>query len=84
MKPTIEMLRPCIVDDRKGLFHGWYYVAEVVEPSIRVGGHMGGQLAATLGMVEFENGEIQLIRPTSIKFIGSRRLMQEYCFEEEK
>ena len=45
---------------------------------------MGGQLAATLGMVEFENGEIQLIRPTSIKFIGSRRLMQEYCFEEEK
>lgn len=41
MKPTIEALRPCIVDNRKGLFHGWYYYAEVLEPSIRVGGHMG-------------------------------------------
>lgn len=84
MKATIDALRPCIVDDRKGLFRGWYYYAELVEPSIRVGGHMGGQLATTLGMVEFENGEIQLISPTSIKFIGSRRLMQEYCFEEDK
>lgn len=83
MKPTIEALRPCIVDDRKGLFHGWYYYAEVLEPSIMVGGHMGGPIATTLGIVEFENGEIQLIRPTSIKFIGSRRLMQEYCFEED-
>ncbi len=84
MKPTIEALRPCTVDDRKGLFHGWYYYAEVFEPSISLGGHIGGPIATTLGMVEFENGEIQLIRPTSIRFIGSRRLMQEYCFEEDK
>lgn len=83
MRPTIEALRPCIVDNRKGLFHGWYYYAEVLEPSIRVGGHMGGQLATTLGIVEFENGKVDLIGPTSIRFIGSRGLMQEYCFEED-
>lgn len=82
--PMMNELRPCFIGDKKGLFHGWFYSAEVVAPSLMVGGHNGGQLATTRGMVEMPTGEIVLAFPTDIRFVGSERLMREYCYEEEK
>lgn len=80
--PTYKRLRPCTVNGQKALFHGWYYSAEVIAPSMMVGGHNGGQLACTFGIIELETGDVKLCNVTEIKFVGSKDLMSEYCFKE--
>lgn len=75
-------LRPCLVKGEKGLFHEWEQFQEIIPPSPLVGGHNGGVIGRTLGLVEFENGEIRRIEPTMIKFTDTN--FTEYCFEEIK
>lgn len=85
--------RPCLVCDRwdkkrkdvvKALFHCWIHKSEVVSPSPMIGGHSGGVVSGVLGLVEYEDGTINQIYPSRIKFLDTSGLMSEICFEEEK
>ena len=43
--------RPCVVDGKKAVFHRWFDVCRVVEPSPMIGGAPGGQIQRTYGLV---------------------------------
>jgi hypothetical protein len=73
-------LRPCIVKDRKALFHKWSDKSRIVEPSPMIGGHNGGILKYTVGIIEYEDGVVTECYPHEIKFTDTK--IKEYCFEE--
>lgn len=73
--------RPCYVDGKKALFHRWENRVEVVEPSIMVGGHPGGQIKRTCAIVEYEDGRIESVYPTKVRFVPGK--MNDYSFGEE-
>lgn len=60
--------RACYVANKKAMFHTWSHEKEVIGPSPMVGGHNGGEIARTLGIVEFEDGSVKLVHPERIKF----------------
>lgn len=46
-------MRPCIVQNKyKALFHRWEDRADVIDPSMSIGGAPGGQITRTLAIVE--------------------------------
>ena len=75
-----EAFRCCEVTTRKsktiqkGYFHCWSDVSEIVSPSIMQGGHGGGVVRQTFGIVELENGEIQRFYPEEIRFTEKPRV----------
>lgn len=73
-------LRPCIVKNRKALFHKWNDKSKILEPSPMVGGHGGGILKYTVGIIEYEDGVVTECYPYEIRFIGAK--FMEYCFED--
>ena len=80
-------LRPCYVilnknKKKKALFHCWSYISNVVPPSIMVGGHPGGTVSYTLGVVEYEDGSIDQVDPISVQFIPGA--FKDYAFDDEK
>lgn len=79
MKIEVE-LRPCIVDDRKALFHKWIDKSTIVEPSPMMGGHNGGVLKFTVGIIELEDGTVEERYPYKIKFLDNK--IKDYCFNE--
>ncbi len=74
--------RPCIVKGKKALFHRWQTISQVVAPSYMVGGHPGGQLTETVGIVEYEDGTIGQPFPASIRFCDPPH--KDFYFGEEK
>lgn len=62
-------LRPCIVNGLKSLFHGWEQRSEVIPPSPLKGGHSGGEIKLTLGIIEREDGTIHKAYPEEIRFV---------------
>lgn len=80
MNLKIDMgLRPCIVNDKKALFHRWNEISNVVDASPFIGGHPGGIIKFTRGIIEYEDGTISECNPTEIRFVD--RIFNEYCFE---
>lgn len=91
-----NILRPCLVQtyrldeirrrhmvedvQKKALFHQWMNKSEIYPPSAMVGGHPGGIVSGTLGIVEFEDGKIAEVNPTDITFIDHK--FDEYAFGE--
>lgn len=75
--------RPCLVDGKKALFHRWSVKAEVVGESPLRGGHSGGQLMGTLGIVEFEDGTVGEYYPNRIKFLDSKNLFSELAWDSK-
>lgn len=76
------MTRPCIArPGRKALFHGFVNVAEVVAPSIMVGGHPGGQLQNTYALLEFENGCLSMEPVNSIIMLDSAERFATHDWE---
>lgn len=73
-------LRPCIVKDRKALFHRWSDKSEIVAPSPMVGGHNGGVIRITVGIIEYEDGVITECYPYEIRFVDT--VFNEYCFRD--
>lgn len=53
---------------KKALFHCWSFNSKVVEPSLMIGGHPGGTVAYTTGIVELEDGKVVNLFPEHIKF----------------
>lgn len=79
MKIEVE-LRPCRIEDKRALFHKWSDKSRIVEPSMRIGGHAGGILKFTVGIIEYENGEIDEVLPNAIKFLDEKH--KDFCFKE--
>lgn len=65
MIPCTVKLKDCVINAK---FHKWVDHAWVVAPSIMVGGAPGGQMAYTTGLVEYEDGTMHEVEPTSICF----------------
>lgn len=75
-------VRPVLIDGiDKGLFHAWSHVSQIVPPSLLQGGHNGGVVSETFGIVELENGEIARYTPIRIRFLDSDAKFKEYCWE---
>lgn len=66
----------CIVNGEKCLFHCWEQWSNVIEPSLMIGGHPGGQISQVFGICEFEDGTVKRIDPSNIKF--DRRRMDRW------
>lgn len=64
--------RPCIclTSDgfKKCLFHCWSNESYIVGPSLMVGGHNGGTVSNTVGILEFEDGSIKKVNPNDFRF----------------
>lgn len=56
---------------RKALFHKWDEIKQVIDASPMIGGHPGGQIAYTLGIVEFMDGTVGQVSPGYIKFLDT-------------
>ncbi|MDL2238159.1 hypothetical protein LJC56_10115 [Christensenellaceae bacterium OttesenSCG-928-K19] len=65
-------LRPCIVGCKSALFHKWADKSEIVYPSPMVGGHGGGVVAETVGIVEYTDGTIGEVQPAHIRFVDDK------------
>lgn len=78
-------LRPCVLtkysdgSKYKALFHGWVHHSDVIPPSNVVGGHKGGQVSDVYGLVELEDGSVEIVSPKSIRFLDS--LFNDYAWE---
>lgn len=62
--------RPCIVRNKKALFHKWVHTKDLLGQEFEV------------GLVEYENGQIGETTPNSIKFCDAK--LDEYCFTKEE
>ena len=65
--------------EKKALFHHWSQWSDVIPPSILKGGHKGGQISETYGIVEFEDGTVQSVYPNLIRFLDNPFI--EYTWE---
>lgn len=72
---------------KKGLFHGWNFTSNVVEPLPMINGHPGdiisytsGIISYTSGIVELEDGKIVCVMPNNITFADSP--FKEYSWGE--
>ena len=52
---------------KKIKLHGVFQFANVVEPSIMMGGHNGGQVSYPIAVIEHENGDFEYVQPYQIK-----------------
>lgn len=73
-------LRPCFVKGKKALFHCWEPKMQVVGESMLRGGHSAGQLAVTVGIVEYDDGTVHECYPYEIRFCDDK--VKEYYFPE--
>ena len=64
--------RPCVVNNKKAVFHRWHEFCNVVEAGIAVGSHPAGQIKYTLGTVEYEDGTIEEVAPHKIQFCDDK------------
>ena len=68
--------RQCVVITREkneireqvAVFHRWHERFFVIEPSLMVGGGSGGQGSLMFAIVEYENGQIDMVIADSIRF----------------
>lgn len=73
--------RPCMVGDKRALFHRWEDKSEIVPPSNLRGGHCGGVVRCSLAIVEFEDWHIAEAYPHNVRFLDSECLFSRYSFE---
>ena len=80
------MLRPCLVNGRKALFHRWMERRWLVDASPLQGGHPGGLCAMTMALVEDERGQIREVYPREVHFLDTHWQMAEFeaCYYREE
>lgn len=74
--------RPCYVKGQKALFHRWTENRTIIEPSALKGGHSGGEIAFTKGIIEYEGGQVAEVSPCEICFYDNT--IDEYAFRPDK
>lgn len=57
---------------KRALFHGWDGIKQVIDASPMIGGHPGGQISYTMGIVEFMDGTMGEVYPGYIKFLDTK------------
>lgn len=77
-KQMLDCLRPCYISKKafkngpkKAIFHGWI---ELKSPN----------MTQILALVEYEDGVIEQVKPTSIIFTDSKWLFDEFYWPEEE
>ena len=60
--------RPCYYEGKRAMFHSWSEHREAISESPMVGGHPAGIIAATLAIIELEDGTVKEVYPEKIKF----------------
>lgn len=77
-------VRPCIVtqngEEKKALFHIWNNFAKPVAADVYAGGCPEGQISIVFGIVEYEDGSVDEVRPAQIRFVDNK--IKGYAFEE--
>ena len=67
-------LRMCVVMGKKAFFHKWSEISKLVDPSPLLGGHSGGVVRITVGIIEYEeDGTVHEAYPYEIRFIDIER-----------
>ncbi len=61
-----QELRPCYINRKKALFHRWVHTKNLLGQEFEV------------GIVEYENGQIEEVTPNNIKFCDDK--LKEYSF----
>ena len=61
--------RPCMVKEKRALFHGWVHTKNLLGQEFEV------------GIVEYEDGKAEEVTPNNIKFCDDK--LKEYTFEEK-
>lgn len=56
---------------KRALFHGWDGIKQVIDASPMIGGHPGGQIAYTKGIVEYMDGTVDRVYPEYIRFLDT-------------
>lgn len=90
---TSSEYRPCYVTpaisygtkhpkEQKALFHKWVLEQQPIPAGLSIGSHPGGQLSQVLGLVELEDGSVQLVAPIKIRFIDTQSYMEQLCYDE--
>lgn len=78
-------VRPCMVKfknkEKKALFHRWEDKAYPIGESALIGGHTAGQMWGVYGIVEMEDGKIEEVYPSSIRFLDKQ--VDQYSYEEK-
>lgn len=78
-------VRPCIVtqngEEKKALFHIWNNFAKPVAADVYAGGCPEGQISIVFGIVEYEDGSVDEVRPAQIRFVDNK--IKDYAFEED-
>ena len=70
--------RLCMVDkevkreEKKALFHRWVEERQLMDASPMIGGHPGGEIATTLAIVEYMDGQVDKVPPASIRFLDTQ------------
>lgn len=67
--------RTCLVEGVKALFHKWVDYEKPVSESILVGGAPAGIIKFTLGLIEYEDGTVNLVPPVTIKFCDTPHIV---------
>jgi len=65
-------MRECLVKNRKAFFHKWEHKADVVAPSMTIGGAPGGQVEYDVAIIEYEDGIVTECYPYEVQFIDRR------------
>jgi len=78
---TKSEYRTCVVKGRNVLFHTWEEKSSIVEPSKMMGGHDGGVIRTTVGIIEYEDGIVTECYPYEIRFTDNK--FKDYHFKEE-
>lgn len=68
----MKSLRPCIVASNKAYFHKWINKSKIVDPSPMIGGHRGGVVSFTVGIIEYEDGVVHECNPYEIRFTDNK------------
>lgn len=68
-------IRPCFANEKKALFHMW---AENCEVILRLNGK-ADSIKKVMGIVEFEDGSVNMVYPQHIKFLDGK--FHDYIWE---
>ena len=76
MKMTIKYeKRLCKVDEKLCYFHMWENYSQPVKASMLIGGSPAGIISFVSGIVEYPDGSIKKVTPTSIVFVDEESEM---------
>lgn len=87
LNSTITMkaeIRQCKAKGKNAFFHRWSETSNVLMPSAMVGGHKGGEVKKTLGIIEYvDDGTVHECYPNEIQFLDTKGKAMGYCWDNE-